>query len=64
MIDRNRIRGERKKKLIEYIDGAQAEGAQLVSDGRVVDRPEGFFLGPTIFDRVKPTEGCFFLSAS
>ena len=48
------IRGERKKKLIEYIDGAQAEGAQLVSDVRVVDRPEGFFLGPTIFDRVTP----------
>jgi malonate-semialdehyde dehydrogenase (acetylating)/methylmalonate-semialdehyde dehydrogenase len=48
------IRGERKKKLIEYIDGAQAEGAQLVSDGRDVDQKEGFFLGPTIFDRVTP----------
>jgi malonate-semialdehyde dehydrogenase (acetylating)/methylmalonate-semialdehyde dehydrogenase len=48
------IRGERKKKLIEYIDGAQAEGAQLVSDGRQVDQKDGFFLGPTIFDRVTP----------
>ena len=48
------IRGERKKKLIEYIDGAQAEGAQLVSDGREVDQKDGFFLGPTIFDRVTP----------
>ena len=48
------IRGERKKKLIEYIDGAQSEGAQLVSDGRKVDMDEGFFLGPTIFDRVTP----------
>jgi malonate-semialdehyde dehydrogenase (acetylating)/methylmalonate-semialdehyde dehydrogenase len=48
------IRGERKKKLIEYIDGAQSEGAQLVSDGRHVDREDGFFLGPTIFDRVTP----------
>ncbi|HEX3628944.1 MAG TPA: CoA-acylating methylmalonate-semialdehyde dehydrogenase [Candidatus Dormibacteraeota bacterium] len=48
------IRGERKKKLIEYIDGAQAEGAQLVTDGRKVDMDEGFFLGPTIFDRVTP----------
>src|SRR4029077_15334919 len=46
--------GERKQKLIEYIDGAQAEGAQLVSDGRDVDQKEGFFLGPTIFDRVTP----------
>lgn len=48
------IRGERKKKLIEYIDGAQSEGAQLVTDGRKVDMDEGFFLGPTIFDRVTP----------
>src|SRR5258708_7189973 len=48
------IRRERKKKLIEYIDGAQSEGAQLVSDGRHVDQKDGFFLGPTIFDRVTP----------
>ena len=48
------IRGERKTKLIEYIDGAESDGAQLVSDGRDVDLKEGFFLGPTIFDRVTP----------
>jgi malonate-semialdehyde dehydrogenase (acetylating)/methylmalonate-semialdehyde dehydrogenase len=48
------IRGERKKKLIEYIDGAQSEGAQLVSDGRQIENGEGFFLGPTIIDRVTP----------
>ncbi|HEY9288538.1 MAG TPA: CoA-acylating methylmalonate-semialdehyde dehydrogenase [Candidatus Dormibacteraeota bacterium] len=48
------IRGERKKKLIEYIDGARSEGAQVVSDGRQVDRDEGFFLGPTILDKVTP----------
>jgi malonate-semialdehyde dehydrogenase (acetylating)/methylmalonate-semialdehyde dehydrogenase len=48
------IRAERKRKLIEYIDGAEAEGAQLVSDGREVSLKDGFFLGPTIFDRVTP----------
>ena len=48
------IRAERKRKLIEYIDGAEAEGAQLVSDGRQVSLSDGFFLGPTIFDRVTP----------
>jgi malonate-semialdehyde dehydrogenase (acetylating)/methylmalonate-semialdehyde dehydrogenase len=48
------IRGERKKKLIEYIDGAQSEGAELVTDGRKVELNEGFFLGPTIFDHVTP----------
>ena len=48
------IRAERKRKLIEYIDGAEAEGAQLVSDGRDLSLKDGFFLGPTIFDRVTP----------
>ena len=48
------IRGERKKKLIEYIEGAQSEGAQLVTDGRSVEQKDGFFLAPTIFDRVTP----------
>jgi malonate-semialdehyde dehydrogenase (acetylating)/methylmalonate-semialdehyde dehydrogenase len=34
-----------------------AEGAELLLDGRkisVAGRPNGFFLGPTIFDRVDP----------
>src|SRR5207302_4210597 len=48
------IRGERKQKLIEYIEGAQAEGAQLVSDGREVGQKHGVLLGPTSFDRVPP----------
>lgn len=48
------IRGERKRKLIEYIEGAQSEGAELVTDGRSVEQTDGFFLAPTIFDRVTP----------
>jgi malonate-semialdehyde dehydrogenase (acetylating)/methylmalonate-semialdehyde dehydrogenase len=48
------IRGERKRRLIEYIDEAQGQGAQLVSDGRQPGISDGFFLGPTIFDRVTP----------
>ncbi|HYM50269.1 MAG TPA: CoA-acylating methylmalonate-semialdehyde dehydrogenase [Candidatus Limnocylindrales bacterium] len=48
------IRGERKRRLIEYIDEAQAQGAQLVQDGRDGGPKDGFFLGPTIFDRVTP----------
>jgi malonate-semialdehyde dehydrogenase (acetylating) / methylmalonate-semialdehyde dehydrogenase len=48
------IRGERKRRLIEYIDEAQRQGATLVEDGRSGGPKEGFFLGPTIFDRVTP----------
>ena len=48
------IRGERKRRLIEYIDEAQTEGAQLVADGRELGSSDGFFLAPTVFDRVTP----------
>ncbi len=48
------IRAERKRRLIEYIDEAAAQGARLVSDGRERGPRDGFFLGPTIFDRVTP----------
>jgi malonate-semialdehyde dehydrogenase (acetylating)/methylmalonate-semialdehyde dehydrogenase len=40
-----------------YVDAGEKEGALLVADGRdfVVDGFEdGFFLGPTLFDNVKP----------
>jgi malonate-semialdehyde dehydrogenase (acetylating)/methylmalonate-semialdehyde dehydrogenase len=48
------IREERKKELIGYIEQGEEVGATLVTDGRGVGPAEGFFLGPTIFDRVTP----------
>jgi malonate-semialdehyde dehydrogenase (acetylating)/methylmalonate-semialdehyde dehydrogenase len=48
------IREERRKELIGYIEQGEEVGAALVSDGRGVGPSEGFFLGPTIFDRVTP----------
>jgi malonate-semialdehyde dehydrogenase (acetylating)/methylmalonate-semialdehyde dehydrogenase len=48
------IREERKKELISYIEEGEEVGAALVADGRGVERADGFFLGPTIFDRVTP----------
>ena len=48
------IREERKKELIGYIEQGEESGATLVSDGRGVGPSDGFFLGPTIFDRVTP----------
>ena len=44
-------------KVRSYVDAGVSEGATLVADGRdlVVDGHEdGFFLGPTLFDRVTP----------
>jgi malonate-semialdehyde dehydrogenase (acetylating)/methylmalonate-semialdehyde dehydrogenase len=47
-----------KQRVLGYIEKGIAEGAKLVLDGRdckVKDYPNGFFVGPTIFDNVTPT---------
>src|SRR6201999_2870323 len=46
-----------RDRVASYIDAGQAAGAQLVVDGREAkyDGDEGgFWLGPTLFDRVTP----------
>ena len=46
-----------QEKVHAYIDRGVAEGAELVVDGRglaVAQHPQGFFLGPCLFDRVRP----------
>jgi malonate-semialdehyde dehydrogenase (acetylating)/methylmalonate-semialdehyde dehydrogenase len=49
------IRDARRQRLVGYIEEAEREGARLVTDGRELKMNGGFFLGPTIFDNVKPT---------
>ncbi len=46
-----------KQRVLGYIEKGIAEGAKLILDGRnakVTDLPNGFFVGPTIFDQVSP----------
>jgi malonate-semialdehyde dehydrogenase (acetylating)/methylmalonate-semialdehyde dehydrogenase len=46
-----------KERVLSYIEKGIAEGADLIMDGRNYTSPEfpnGFFIGPTIFDNVKP----------
>src|SRR5689334_3923620 len=46
-----------RDKVAGYVDAGVAEGATLVADGRalrVEGREKGFFLGPSLFDNVKP----------
>jgi malonate-semialdehyde dehydrogenase (acetylating)/methylmalonate-semialdehyde dehydrogenase len=46
-----------KKRVLGYIEKGIEDGADLVMDGRdftVPELPNGFFVGPTIFDNVKP----------
>ncbi|KAA9005781.1 CoA-acylating methylmalonate-semialdehyde dehydrogenase [Paenibacillus spiritus] len=53
------IRQSSKDRTCGYIEAGEAEGAVLVRDGRLdaAASGPGFFLGPTIFDRVKPGMG-------
>jgi len=46
-----------RDRVSSYIDQGVDAGAKLVIDGRdidVPDRPDGFWLGPTLFDHVTP----------
>ena len=44
-----------RDKVASYIDAGEKDGAKVVVDGRNVDMAgEGFWLGPTLFDHVKP----------
>ena len=49
------ITGEHRDKVASYLAGAASEGATMVVDGRDDDLPaEGFFLGASLVDNVKP----------
>jgi malonate-semialdehyde dehydrogenase (acetylating) / methylmalonate-semialdehyde dehydrogenase len=51
------ISARHRERVVSYIEKGVAEGADLLLDGRALKVPErekGFFLGPTIFDRVTP----------
>lgn len=46
------IRADHRDKVAGYVDKGVSEGAQLLVDGRHEMSRPGFFLGPTILDRV------------
>ena len=45
------------QRVMTYVERGVSEGARLALDGRetrVPDRPDGFFIGPSVFDDVNP----------
>jgi len=55
------VSDDHKKFVCGWIDKAEQEGAQLILDGRKIIVPGfegGHFVGPTIFDYVKPGMSC------
>jgi malonate-semialdehyde dehydrogenase (acetylating)/methylmalonate-semialdehyde dehydrogenase len=45
---------QHRAKVSGYVDKGIAEGARMVVDGRAAPVKDGFFLGTTLFDHVKP----------
>ncbi|MED1863752.1 CoA-acylating methylmalonate-semialdehyde dehydrogenase [Fictibacillus nanhaiensis] len=48
------IREVHKNRVLDYIDSGVKEGATLTVDGRDPSKEEGYYVGATIFDHVKP----------
>ncbi|WP_208543124.1 CoA-acylating methylmalonate-semialdehyde dehydrogenase [Nocardioides euryhalodurans] len=51
------VTGAHRDKVASYLDAGVADGARLVVDGRGVEpsgAADGFWLGPTLFDDVRP----------
>ena len=49
------VTGAHLERVRGYVDLGVKEGADLVVDGREAPRPDGFFIGATLFDRVTPS---------
>jgi malonate-semialdehyde dehydrogenase (acetylating)/methylmalonate-semialdehyde dehydrogenase len=51
------VTGEHHARVVSYVEQGEKEGATLLEDGRrlrVEGHEKGFFLGPCLFDRVRP----------
>lgn len=48
------ITGTHRDRVASYVEGAPAEGATVVVDGRDQAASGGFFLGPSLIDQVTP----------
>jgi malonate-semialdehyde dehydrogenase (acetylating) / methylmalonate-semialdehyde dehydrogenase len=50
------VTGEHRQKVLSYVEAGIQEGAELAIDGRAIrveNHEDGFWLGPTLFDRVE-----------
>ncbi|MBK6516558.1 MAG: CoA-acylating methylmalonate-semialdehyde dehydrogenase [Polyangiaceae bacterium] len=56
------ITRQHRDKVASYVERASSEGAEVLVDGRklkVPGRDNGFFLGPSLLDKVKPGMACY-----
>jgi malonate-semialdehyde dehydrogenase (acetylating)/methylmalonate-semialdehyde dehydrogenase len=48
------VTGQHRDKVVSYVEAGLREGADLAVDGRGETQRAGFFLGPCLFDKVRP----------
>jgi malonate-semialdehyde dehydrogenase (acetylating)/methylmalonate-semialdehyde dehydrogenase len=56
------VTGQHRDKVASYLDGATAQGATVVADGRehpLYEGSDGFFLGVSLIDGVEPAMDCY-----
>ena len=53
------ISAEHRDRVVSYLDGAAAEGAKVVVDGRAGVPAEGYFVNPSVIDGVTPGMRCY-----
>lgn len=53
------ITADHRDRVKGYVDGAEADGATLVVDGRDGVAADGYFLNPTLLDNVEPGMACY-----
>lgn len=56
------VTAQHRDRARRYIDTAERDGADIVVDGRelaVQDAPDGFWLGPTLIDKMPVTSGAY-----
>jgi malonate-semialdehyde dehydrogenase (acetylating)/methylmalonate-semialdehyde dehydrogenase len=53
------ISAEHRDRVASYLERAPIEGALVVRDGRDQTSRPGFFLGPSLIDRVRPGTSCY-----
>jgi malonate-semialdehyde dehydrogenase (acetylating) / methylmalonate-semialdehyde dehydrogenase len=48
------VTAQARDRVLRYLDSGLAAGAELVADGRETRAAQGFYVGPSLFDRVTP----------
>jgi aldehyde dehydrogenase (NAD+) len=49
------VTADQRDSVLQYLDVGRQEGAEAIYSGQLGKLPEGYWLAPTVFDRVQPS---------